>query len=352
MVLFRTLRRTPRTTSPSPTGTTSRRSSPELPPDDEVILDAPEECLAPVLVHAGRGEYEAAAKLLTSTREKADWELRDRVTLRLAAFARRRPEWFTAWQAASPHDPDLLLVKAQLALDQGWESPARAELLRATGPLITAAAEGDARDPVPWRLALDHARGTNESHTVFELLWEQALRRSPHHYGSHVAALRYLSAAWYGSHRECFDFAERAAQDAHHGSLLRALPARAALAYLTGPGPATGLSAVLAPERLHLAAGLGIELSATFPPHDPWPAEVRNVLVCVLAHLGRHDDALEQLRLIGPYACSFPWNHYAEDPLGHFLGVRAAVVTAQARGRAPLRKGERPGPDAARGAGR
>jgi len=42
-----------------------------------------------------------------------------------------------------------------------------------------------------------------------------------------VAALRYLSAAWYGSHRECFDFAERAAQDALPGSLVQALPVRA-----------------------------------------------------------------------------------------------------------------------------
>ena len=94
---------------------------------------------------------------------------------------------------------------------RAWESPARAELLREVGPLIHAAAEGDPRDPVPWRIALDHARGAHAGHTVFESLWEQAVRRSPHHYGCHVAALQYLSAAWYGSHRECFDFAERAA---------------------------------------------------------------------------------------------------------------------------------------------
>lgn len=50
------------------------------------------------------------------------------------------------------------------------------------------------------------------------------MRRAPHHYGCHVAALKYLSAQWYGSHRECFDFAEQAAEDA---------PAR-----LPGPGAA------------------------------------------------------------------------------------------------------------------
>ncbi|AYN36224.1 hypothetical protein DUI70_5728 [Streptomyces albus] len=343
MALFRTLRRLARTVAPASAGRAGRRS-PGPPPDEEVLLDAPDALLGPALVQAAAGAWEEAAKLLATTRERADWERRDRVTLRLAAFARSRPEWFADWQAAAPHDPDMLLVKAQLALDQGWRSPARAELLRAVGPLISAAAEGDVRDPVPWRLALDQARGSNDSHTAFELLWEQALRRAPHHYGSHVAALQYLSAAWYGSHRECFDFAERAAQDAHQGSLLRALPARAALAYLTGPppGPVAGLSSLVPRERLDLAADLGIELSATFPPHDPWHAEIRNVLLCVLTRLGRHQDAAEQLRLIGPYATSFPWDRFSEDPLGHFLGVREAALREAAR--------ERPG-GRGRGAG-
>ena len=112
---------------------------------------------------------------------------------RLAAFARSRDEWLDDWRAAAPHDPDALLVKAELAVYRGWESPARAELLREVGPLITAAAEGDPRDPVPWRIALDHARGTNAGHAEFEQLWGEAVRRSPHHYGCHVAALQYLS---------------------------------------------------------------------------------------------------------------------------------------------------------------
>ncbi|NEB80928.1 hypothetical protein G3I40_37825, partial [Streptomyces sp. SID14478] len=189
-----------------------------LPPDDEVLLDTPDERLAPALVAAGRGEYGPVAQVLADTREAGEWENRDRYVLRLAAFAAFRAEWFEAWQAASPHDPDLLLVKAQLAVGRAFGSPARAELLREVTPLILAAAEAEPGDPVPWRVALDHARGTNAPHTDFEELWAQAVRRSPHHYGCHVAALQYLSAAWYGSHAECFAFAERAAQDALPGS--------------------------------------------------------------------------------------------------------------------------------------
>ncbi|NED16746.1 hypothetical protein G3I31_00875, partial [Streptomyces sp. SID9913] len=100
-----------------------------------------------------------------------------------------------------------------------WDSPARAELLREVSPLITAAARAEHRDPVPWRVALDHARGARTGHRYFEEVWAAAVRRSPHHYGCHVAALRYLASAWHGAHHECLDFADRAAQDAPPDSL-------------------------------------------------------------------------------------------------------------------------------------
>ncbi|MFF0184187.1 hypothetical protein [Streptomyces sp. NPDC005244] len=302
-----------------------------LPADDDVLLDAPDERLGPVLVAAGRGEYAPAAKLLAATRDSAEWENRDRYALRLATFARSRDQWLREWRAADPHDPDALLVRAELAVRRGWESPARAELLREVGPLITSAAAGDPRDPVPWRIALDHARGTNLGHTGFERLWSEAVRRSPHHYGCHVAALQYLSAAWYGSHRECFDFAEPAAQDALPGSLVQALPVRAAFAYLTeGGGPGVPRT------RLDAAADLAIEVSASYAAADPWPAEVRNLLTYVLIRLDRWQDALEQLRLIGPYATSFPWDRVSDDPLGQFLEMRDGVRLEVAAG-LPLR---------------
>ncbi|MGW1951852.1 hypothetical protein ACWCPI_03690 [Streptomyces sp. NPDC001920] len=291
-----------------------------LPADSEVLLDAPDDHLGPALVAAGRGAYDAAAELLAATRARSRWECRDGYVLRLAAFARSRPEWLQSWSAAAPHDPDALLVKAQLAVDRAWQSPARAEVLRGLSPLITAAARADDRDPVPWRIALDHARGSRAGHTYFGEVWEAALRRAPLHYGCHVAALRYLASSWHGSHRECFDFADRAAQDAPADSLVQALPTRAAFAYLTdGCGPG------VPPERLDEAADRAIALSARFPAADLWPAAVRNKLTYVLVRLGRWEDALEQLRLIGPYATSFPWNRFSQDPLDGFLRVREEV---------------------------
>ncbi|MEU3652612.1 hypothetical protein AB0E67_07135 [Streptomyces sp. NPDC032161] len=322
MSLLRSLLRATRTARRSP------QESAGLTADGAVLLDAPDERLSPALVAAAVGAYEPAAELLAATRDGAEWENRDRYLGRLATFARSRDGWLTAWLAAAPHDPDALLVKAELAVHRAWESPVRAEQLREVTPLITAAAQSDPRDPVPWRLALDHARGTRATHTAFEALWEQAVRRSSHHYGCHVAALRYLSAAWYGSHRECFDFAERAAEDSLPGSLVRALPLRAAYSLLVeGPGART---TPVQEERIDAAADLAAALSASFAPGDPWPAEVRNLLAYVLVARGRWDAALEQFRRIGPHATSFPWASVSEDPLGRFLEARQ-----EARFRAP-----------------
>ncbi|MHB9862504.1 hypothetical protein [Streptomyces sp. YIM S03343] len=317
-------------------------AAPATAADDDVFLDAPDARLGPVLVAAGRGEYEPAAALLAATRAAAEWEVRDRCVERLAGFARSRGEWFDSWRTAEPHDPDGLLVGAQLAVDRAWPSPGRAELLRAVSPLITVAAQLDARDPVPWRLALDHARGARAGHTYFGELWEAAVRRAPHHYGCHVAALRYLAASWRGSHRECFDFADRAAQDAPHASLLQALPARAAFACLTD-GDGDGLPRA----RLDAAADRAVAFSARFPAGDAWPAEIRNTLAYVLVRLERHEDALVQLGLIGPYVTSFPWGRLSDDPLGRLLevrdevreAVRAAVSAGPSRGPGRVRRG-------------
>ncbi|WP_086868458.1 hypothetical protein [Streptomyces viridochromogenes] len=328
-------------------GPSAQHPAAGLPADDEVLLDAPDDRLGPALVAAGQGSHRAAADLLAATRAHGRWEDRDRYVLRLAAFARSRPEWVQAWYAAAPDDPDVLLLRAQLAVDHAWRSPARAELLRGVSPLITAAARADDRDPVPWRLALDHARGSRAGHTYFGELWEAALRRAPLHYGCHVAALRYLASSWHGSHRECLDFADRAAQDSPDDSLVQALPARAALAYLDdGCGPGVPV------ERLHAAADRAVALSARFPAADPWPAAVRNKLTYVLVELGRWEDALDQLRLIGPYATSYPWSRFAEDPLSRFLEVRQQVRRRAGSAPARRRSGHPPGGRAGRAAGR
>ncbi|WP_443047414.1 hypothetical protein [Streptomyces sp. KMM 9044] len=279
-----------------------------------MLLDAPDEVLGPVLVGAAGGDPAPAVGLLSATRHRGAWEHRDRYVRKLAVFARSRPEWLDTWRARDPYNPDGLLVDAQRSVHRAWDSPVRAELLREVSPLITAAARADHRDPVPWRLALDHARGTRAGHRYFQELWEAAVRRAPHHYGCHGAALRCLSSSWQGAHLVRFDFADQAAQDAPDGSLTQALPLQAAFGYLTDGGgrPRSG--------PVRPASG------------SPPPAGLRNLLAYVLLRLERGPDALEQLRLTGPYATSTPWDREAEDPLGRFLEVRRGLSEAVAAG--------------------
>ncbi|WP_282691765.1 hypothetical protein [Streptomyces sp. CC208A] len=322
-----------------------------LTPDDDVLLDAPDGRLAPALVAAALGDPEPAAKLLATTRDAGEWEDRDRYVGRLATFAYSRGEWLDRWREAAPGDPDALLVSAQLAVGRAWESPARAERLRELDPLLRPLVEGSGRDPVPWRLALDHARGAHAGHTVFEGLWEQALLRSPHHYGCHVAALKYLSAQWYGSDRAAFDFAEQAADDAAPDSLARILPVRAAYEALR-PLPGTGRAAA-GPDagrpdaggpdgaRIDRAADRGRALSARFAAGDPWPAEARNLLAYVLVERGRWEDALAEFGRAGPYATSFPWAAGGHDPLRRFLATRDRTRAELGR-RTPLYGRARP----------
>ncbi|WP_030748316.1 hypothetical protein [Streptomyces griseus] len=321
-----------------------------LTPDDDVLLDAPDGRLAPALVAAALGDPEPSAKLLATTRDAGEWEDRDRYVRRLATFAYSRGEWLDRWLEAAPRDPDALLVSAQLAVGRAWESPARAERLRELDPLLRPLAEESGRDPVPWRLALDHARGAHAGHAVFEGLWERALLRSPHHYGCHVAALSYLSARWYGSDRAAFDFAEQAADDAAPGSLVRALPVRAAYEALRPPGAGRGPVAPGPPPsgppaaghrpdtaRIDAAADRGLALSAAFGAGDPWPAEVRNLLAHVLVERERWEEALAEFGRAGPYATSFPWAVGGHDPLRRFLATRDRARTEVAR-RTPLRE--------------
>ncbi|MFF4170343.1 hypothetical protein [Streptomyces sp. NPDC001744] len=348
MSLFRTLVGAVRSVRHAP------RLAAGLVPDDEVLLDAPDARLAPALVAAALADPDPAAKLLATTRDAAEWEDRDRYVVRLAAFAYRRDEWLARWVSAAPHDPDALLVTAQLAVRRAWESPARAERLRELDPLVRAVAEEAGHDPVPWRLALDHARGAQAGPAVFETLWGQAVRRSPHHYGSHVAALKYLSAQGYGSHRAAFDFAERAADDAAPHSLVRALPVRAAHDALRAEPERDGSGP---PDRVDRAADRALALSAAFPAGDPWPAEVRNLLAHVLVERGRWAEAREEFGRIGPYATSFPWGCAGDavpedpppgprprparrDPLLRFLAARDRTRVELAR-RTPLREPRR-----------
>ncbi|WP_431677748.1 hypothetical protein [Kitasatospora sp. KL5] len=56
---------------------------------------------------------------------------------------------------------------------------------------------------------------------------------------------------------------------------------------------------------------------------------LRHLLAHYLARAGRHDLALEQFRLIGPWCGAYPWTR-TNDPIGAFDTARAISATLSA----------------------
>ncbi|MFF2642352.1 hypothetical protein ACFVUB_21220 [Streptomyces niveus] len=309
----------------------------QLPPDASVVLDPPTPELRAALTAAYAGDHAPARDLLAATRLGAEWERRGGYVPRLAESALHSPGWLDAWLAESPRDPDAVLVKAEHCVQQAWEirTGARASsvsrdqfqaffaLLDDAVPVIGAAAELNPTDPVPWQVALTHARGSQAPREVFDAYWAEATARAPHHYGCHVSAMQYLCDKWYGSHGEMFEFAEGAAEEALPGSKLHALPLLAAVEYDVVADGGNG-GAGIERSRIHAALKRAQELSDAYPQGDPEVAGVRNHLALMLVLADRHGEALEQFRAVGSHATQYPWA-YLGDARGEFLDFRTGV---------------------------
>ncbi|MFE9781234.1 hypothetical protein ACFYPA_24110 [Streptomyces sp. NPDC005775] len=310
----------------------------DLAPDEAVVLDPPDAPLRAALTAATAGDHAPARELLASTRVHAQWDRRDAYVSRLARTALHHDGWLDAWVAESPDDPDALLVVADFHLHQAWKvrTGARAKdverdqfqaffaLLEDAVPVIGAAAELNPGDPVPWRIALTHARGTQAPREVFDAYLAEAEARDPHHFGCHAQALQYLCAKWYGSHEEMFRYAERVAASAPPGSRLHALPLQAALEYRLseadepeGPDPYG--------PKVDAAITRALGLSDTYDgAGDREAAGFRNELALLLILSDRPAEALGVFRAIGVHATEYPWNRLG-DPRTEFLEARSDV---------------------------
>jgi hypothetical protein len=310
----------------------------DLPPDEAVTVDAvADPALRAALSAAAAGDAAPARELLAETRLGAEWERRSVCVSELAECALHSPGWLEGWLAASPEDPDALLVKADLCIQQAWEirTGYRARhvsedqfrafftLLEDAVPVITAAARLNPTDPVPWEVALTHARGIQAPRDVFDAYWAEAVARAPHHYGCHATALQYLCDKWYGSHEEMFAFAEQAAEGALPGSKLHALPLMAAVEYEVVSDDSTE-DGPIDRARIEAAVARALELSSWYEPGDPDAAGFRNHLALMLIFAERWTEAPEVFRAIGVHARGFPWG-YVGEARKEFLEVRLGV---------------------------
>lgn len=314
-----------------------------LPPVTQLSVDRPDPVLRPVLAAAWEGNHAPARELLADTRRRRAWERRGECVGRLAEVALARPRWLRAWRAEDGDDPDAALVAAELEICLAWEArtSARAQhvsrkqfeiffrTLHQAVPVIEKAVELNPGDPVPWSVALHHARGIQAPRRDFDELLLHVMDCDPDHYGCHSSALQYLCAKWYGSHEEMFDFAETAAARARPGRLLAALPIEAVTEYLTehpgrrGPVPR---------QRVNAAVDRALEVCAGYEAGDRDAARIRNHLALALVRCGRWEEALRQFELIGTDVRKFPWAYLdGETEVRAFVDARENARVQVAR---------------------
>ena len=313
----------------------------DLPPDEAVVLDAPDPELGAALDAARADDSGPLRALLARTRTARDWEYRGTVLNEASAYALHHPGWLDSWPVDHATDPDALLVRAELAIDQAWEvrtayyarhvSDERFrqfhQLLEEAGPVLEAAAHAAPDDPLPWAISLSHAMGLQLPREEFDHRLAEALRRDPHHHSSHNRALQFLCAKWRGSHEEMFAFAERAAEAAPPDSRLHALPLMALYEYDQADQREGGRNTgPISDARCRAALDRALALSARCPADDHRLLGIRNHLADQLFIEERWEEALDMFRLIGVHARSFPWEGYGE-PRQEFLEFRSAVCT-------------------------
>ncbi len=234
--------------------------------------------------------------------------------------------WLTAWREARPDDGDAAVVHAESLARLAWQirGPARAAAttrgqfdgFHRVIALAETAAKEAARllpaDPTPWATRITAATALGYDHGRFGALWDELVARDPHHVTGHERALQYWCAKWRGSDELVLLFASAAAGSA---------PSLAHLPLLAALEVAHDDPAVWRSDPVRRALDRVLATGAA-----PGPAAV------ALAATGRHAEAVEQLRRLGPNVLCPPWDAHESPRLAH-LRFRAEVCRKARRAR-------------------
>lgn len=183
------------------------------------------------------GDWAASRDLIESTGR--DWELRGRRLWVLGSAAGQSPQWLDAWEAATPDDPAVAVLRASALMDQATEARGSAsarnttrEQFQAFDRLSTLAAQASQRavdlnpdDPNPWvtRMTSMLANG-HQQRDEFHAAMGEAVKRDPYNFEAHLMAVTFLCEKWYGSHEQMFAAAREPAAAAPVGSSVAMLP--------------------------------------------------------------------------------------------------------------------------------
>lgn len=303
------------------------------------------------LAEARGGRWEAAAELLATTGKERDWERRALYARVLGEAAAREDSWLRSWRATRT-DADTELVQASATVARAWllrgspyaehTTPEQADSFHELLPGVRAdtarAAELGPDDPSPYIIEIRTALGVGYGPDQMRELWAEITARTPHPtsaplYGAHEAAIQFWSARWHGSAELATEFAAQATADAPFGTLMTALPLIAWFDH----HDATATARDYTDPRVTALVDAALVDAAEAPADHPRLPETRHLLAYFLTRGTRHDEALEQFRLVDGYVNALPWRT-RRDPAAFFTATRTKAIRG-AEARARIRKG-------------
>ncbi|WP_406860973.1 hypothetical protein ABZO31_11165 [Streptomyces sp. HUAS MG47] len=279
------------------------------------------------------GDWRPAASYVADAGD--DWDARWSRTEFLQHLATEDEGWLRAWRAEQPGNCDAATLDAGLMVHRAWQIrgsgyahqvPAdRMQQFRQMLPAAMQAAREasalDARNPGPLVVMITVARAVSCSRREFRAMWAELTARAPHHYAAHWQALQFWCAKWHGSERLMMRFAVRAVRSAPDGSPLSGMYLHALEELDERSSGAGRMRAQLGTRRLVRVAR---SLDQVAPDREELP-RLRHMLAHYLVEAGRHKDALEQFRLIGPWCGASPWDD-SPDPIAAFDRARGRAA--------------------------
>ncbi|MEE1927837.1 hypothetical protein V1J52_06460 [Streptomyces sp. TRM 70351] len=338
-----------------------------VPADElDVRLPGPDHELVDALTETQRTQdWQPMARLLALTDD--DWELRwqrvqsaagaaamelararaaegppkapaDPADLSTVSFTKNAPSearqqdarWLRDWRAQQPGDRGAAQVYAQFLVWQALADPGSADhrivLEEARNAAREAAALAEA-DPTPYITELFAARALGDRRADFQALWDEVVRRAPHHMGAHLAALPYWSQKWHGSREDAYAFAEGAAARAPEGSLLPALPLFAVYDHLPDANLVRGMYQSQVVRDAIEAAEYAVDGA---DDDHPVRAHVLHLLVCFLVRAERYEEAMQAVQAVDGYVGALPWVE-SPEPAAAYAAYRALAVAGYER---------------------
>ncbi|MFE5484118.1 hypothetical protein [Streptomyces sp. NPDC056527] len=269
------------------------------------------------------------------TQTGQDWERR---SLYAEALGRAGgwlwPLWVRAWERARPGDPDAALVRARAQVHHAWRwrggryasATAAWRFRRFHNALFTArenlhnAAVLNPDDPTPHAAEIWPALGLGYTDDMMRELWDEIVKRAPHHFEAHYNALQYWSGKWRGSHEKAQAFAEEAADEAPAGTLLAALPL---FAWYETYLARENTQAIDSPRVRALVDAALVDLEAA--AGHPAAPRVQHMVAYCLTKQGRHREALRHFRAVDGWVEALPWRYQNYQRLA-YRGVRTAAA--------------------------